>query len=102
MDTWHLIEMPKPYHGKRTSSINGACLIGCLHAEECKYIHINLPAQNPIAGGSKTSPYNWTLNLIEGKLRKCFKLIGPRDKCLKTLPTAKELRPEIINGTSLI
>jgi hypothetical protein len=40
---------------EKASSTNGASLTGCLHVEECKYIHIYHPAQNSSASRSKTS-----------------------------------------------
>jgi hypothetical protein len=41
---------------KKASSINGFGVTGCLRVEQCKYIHIYLPAYNSSPGGSRISP----------------------------------------------
>jgi hypothetical protein len=74
-----LTKKPKPDGGiKKASSTNGIGLNGCLHAEECKYIHIYLPAQHSSPKGSQTSTQNQKhlINLIEQKLGNILELVG--------------------------
>jgi hypothetical protein len=54
-----LTKKPKPYNGKgRAFSTNGAGLTGCLHAEECKKIHLYQTAPNSSPNGSEISLQN--------------------------------------------
>ena len=83
----------KPYNGKRRgSSINGAGLTGCLHLEECKYIHNNYPAQNSVQVDQIPQLSTNTLNLIEQKMENSPEIIGTGDNHLNGTPIAQALR----------
>jgi len=86
-----LTKKPKPYsRKKKTSSTNGAALIGSLHVEECKMIHIYLYVESSSLRRIKDlhiKPY--TLNLIEEKLRSSLEHIGTVKNVLNRTPVVK-------------
>ena len=75
---------------KKASSANGRSLTGCLHVEECKYIHIYHPAQHSLKSKwtKNLNIKSSTLNLIEEKLENRHECIGTGDNFLNRTPKA--------------
>jgi hypothetical protein len=87
---------------KKAFSTVDAGLTGCLHVEECKYIHIYHPAKTARWLKDLTIKLD-TLNLIENKMRNSLEHIGTGDNFLNRTPTAQALRSTLnkwINGAS--
>ena len=75
---------------KKASSANGRSITGCLHVEECKYIHMYHPAQNSLKSKwtKNLNIKSGTLNLIEEKLENRLECIGTGDNFLNRTPKA--------------